>query len=88
MTVTGARSKYNDVACFKTVSLHPPPQKKIACLIYYFSNVMSLDGDLESQLPDIRPVSDSTENNTEKKSDDGLTLVTGVQHGILLILTT
>lgn len=49
---------------------------------------MSLDGDLESQLPDIRPVSDSTENNTEKKSDDGLTLVTGVQHGILLILTT
>lgn len=88
MTVTGARSKYNDVACFKTVSLHPPPPKKIACLIYYFSNVMSLDGDLESQLPDIRPVSDSTENNTEKKSDDGLTLVTGVQHGILLILTT
>jgi hypothetical protein len=49
---------------------------------------MSLDGDLESQLPDIRPVSNNTENNTEKKSDDGLTLVTGVQHGILLILPT
>ncbi|KAH0606168.1 uncharacterized protein H6S33_003829 [Morchella sextelata] len=43
------------------------------------------NGDLESQLPDIRPVSNNTENNTEKKSDDGLTLVTGVQHDSLKV---